>query len=75
MDASRADLGFALELHDVHIMAGILKSYLRELPDPLFSYSLYEDWINAVKINDMDNRINALAEVKLQFAVFLKQFL
>jgi hypothetical protein len=53
-----------LELHDVHIVAGILKSYLRELPDPLFSLALYDDWINAIKSPDQETRLNALGEVK-----------
>ena len=28
---------------------GALKSYLRELPEPLMSYELYNDWIQASK--------------------------
>ncbi|XP_057378728.1 LOW QUALITY PROTEIN: rho GTPase-activating protein 44-like [Daphnia carinata] len=63
LDANLADLGFALELHDVHIVAGILKSYLRELPDPLFTLALYDDWVNAVKSPDQETRLNALGEV------------
>jgi len=33
---------------DVHSIAGLLKLYLRELPEPLFTYSLYDDWIDAL---------------------------
>lgn len=29
--------------------AGALKSYLRELPEPLMTYELYNDWIQASK--------------------------
>lgn len=29
--------------------SGALKSYLRELPEPLMSYELYNDWIQASK--------------------------
>lgn len=53
-----------MELHDVHIVAGILKSYLRELPDPLLTIALYDDWINAIKSPDQETRLNALGEVK-----------
>ncbi len=28
---------------------GALKSYLRELPEPLMTYQLYEEWIQASK--------------------------
>nr|XP_040033408.1 rho GTPase-activating protein 44-like [Gasterosteus aculeatus aculeatus] len=34
---------------DPHAIAGALKSYLRELPEPLMTYELYEDWIQASK--------------------------
>lgn len=62
-----ADLGFALELRDVHIVAGILKSYLRELPDPLFSFALYDDWVNAIKSPDQETRLSALADVNIRY--------
>lgn len=29
--------------------SGALKSYLRELPEPLMTYELYNDWIQASK--------------------------
>ena len=32
---------------DVHAVASALKSYLRELPEPLLTYSNYQDWIDA----------------------------
>lgn len=32
-----------------HGYLGALKSYLRELPEPLMSYQLYEEWIQASK--------------------------
>lgn len=35
--------------HDPHTVATTLKLYLRELPDPLLTYALYEEWINAAK--------------------------
>jgi len=30
-------------------IAGALKSYLRELPEPLMTYGLYEEWTQAAK--------------------------
>uniref|UniRef100_A0AAQ4RJM9 Rho GTPase-activating protein 17 n=1 Tax=Gasterosteus aculeatus aculeatus TaxID=481459 RepID=A0AAQ4RJM9_GASAC len=32
---------------DPHAVAGALKSYLRELPEPLMTYQLYDEWIQA----------------------------
>lgn len=34
---------------DPHTVAGTLKSYLRELPEPLLTYQLYEEWISAAR--------------------------
>ncbi|RMB95036.1 hypothetical protein DUI87_28478 [Hirundo rustica rustica] len=34
---------------DPHAIAGALKSYLRELPEPLMTFELYEEWIQASK--------------------------
>ncbi|XP_019213413.1 rho GTPase-activating protein 44 isoform X6 [Oreochromis niloticus] len=45
---------------DPHAIAGALKSYLRELPDPLMTTELYDEWIQASNIQDMDKRLQAL---------------
>ncbi|XP_028267379.1 rho GTPase-activating protein 44 isoform X2 [Parambassis ranga] len=45
---------------DPHAIAGALKSYLRELPEPLMSTELYDEWIQASNIQDMDKRLQAL---------------
>ncbi|XP_049915305.1 rho GTPase-activating protein 44-like isoform X1 [Epinephelus moara] len=45
---------------DPHAIAGALKSYLRELPEPLMTYELYNDWIQASNIQDQDKRLQAL---------------
>lgn len=34
-------------VRDPHAVAGTLKSYLRELPEPLLSHYLYAQWIDA----------------------------
>lgn len=33
---------------DVHCLAGVLKQYIRELPDSLLCNDYYEDWIEAI---------------------------
>ncbi|XP_028332211.1 rho GTPase-activating protein 17a isoform X3 [Gouania willdenowi] len=45
---------------DPHAVAGALKSYLRELPEPLMTYQLYDDWILASSVSDPDKRLQAL---------------
>lgn len=45
---------------DPHTIAGALKSYLRELPEPLLTFDLYDDWIQASNIADQDKRLQAL---------------
>ncbi|KAG7219831.1 hypothetical protein INR49_005853 [Caranx melampygus] len=45
---------------DPHAIAGALKSYLRELPEPLMTFELYNDWIQASNIQDQDKRLQAL---------------
>ena len=34
---------------DVHCLAGVLKQYIRELPDSILCNELYEHWIAAIK--------------------------
>ena len=64
LDANVANLELAHELHDVHIVAGMLKSYLRELPEPMLTFGLYDDWVNAMKISDQETRLHAFSEVR-----------
>lgn len=42
-DAGQTDVS----AHDPHTIAGCLKMYLRELPEPLLTYELYSDWMKA----------------------------
>lgn len=41
-----------------HVVAGLLKLYLRELPDPLTSFDLYSCWISVWKIPDEEIRLD-----------------
>ncbi|XP_064582266.1 rho GTPase-activating protein 17 isoform X5 [Zonotrichia leucophrys gambelii] len=45
---------------DPHAVAGALKSYLRELPEPLMTYSLYEEWTQAANVQDQDRKLQDL---------------
>lgn len=46
-DTGLADL--CDRVSDPHAVAGTLKLYLRELPEPLLTYTLYSDWLQAAK--------------------------
>ncbi|XP_057681786.1 rho GTPase-activating protein 17a isoform X7 [Corythoichthys intestinalis] len=45
---------------DPHAVAGALKSYLRELPEPLMTHQLYDEWTQACSLPDQDKRLQAL---------------
>ncbi|KAK3520472.1 hypothetical protein QTP70_024090 [Hemibagrus guttatus] len=45
---------------DPHAVAGALKSYLRELPEPLMTFQLYDEWIQDSNVADPDKRLQAL---------------
>uniref|UniRef100_A0A8C4SD67 Rho GTPase activating protein 17b n=1 Tax=Erpetoichthys calabaricus TaxID=27687 RepID=A0A8C4SD67_ERPCA len=45
---------------DPHAVAGALKSYIRELPEPLMTFQLYDEWIQASSITDHDKKMQAL---------------
>lgn len=33
---------------DIHVTTGALKMYFRELPEPLFTYALFHDFVGAI---------------------------
>uniref|UniRef100_A0A8D2J8B6 Rho GTPase activating protein 9 n=1 Tax=Varanus komodoensis TaxID=61221 RepID=A0A8D2J8B6_VARKO len=46
---------------DVHVITGALKLFFRELPEPLVPYSLFDEFIAAVKLPDLKEKISKLA--------------
>ena len=45
---------------NVHVAANLLKLFLRELPEPLFTSTFYRDWVHAIQLADVDNQRVAL---------------
>lgn len=45
---------------DVHNVTSLLKLYFRLLPDPLFTKSLYQQFIQAAKIDDVQSRLRTV---------------
>lgn len=50
------------EMEDVHLAAVILKTFLRELPEPLLTYQLYNDIINISSVS-ADNQVAAMKAI------------
>ncbi|XP_026171478.1 rho GTPase-activating protein 12 [Mastacembelus armatus] len=43
---------------DVHVITGALKLFFRELPEPLFPFSHFNEFIDAIKISDGTTKFN-----------------
>lgn len=50
------------EYRDVHVIASTLKSYLRELPEPLLTYKLYNEWMSLVSCPE-EHRLKLVQEI------------
>ncbi|KAK5239592.1 Rho GTPase-activating protein, partial [Cryomyces antarcticus] len=49
--------------HDVNSVAGLLKQFFRDLPDPLLTREHYDEFIESARIEDPDVRRDALHAV------------
>ncbi|GFR58738.1 rho GTPase-activating protein 100F-like [Elysia marginata] len=49
LDSARVDLS-AENVSDIHVVTGVLKDYLRELPEPLFTNALYQMLLDALSV-------------------------
>jgi hypothetical protein len=61
-----------LDNYDPHTIAGALKQYLRELPDPLLTYELHSEWLTGANTTDEGERMQKLwvATKKLPEQIF-----
>ncbi|XP_053540827.1 rho GTPase-activating protein 12b isoform X10 [Ictalurus punctatus] len=48
---------------DIHVVTGALKMFFRELPEPLFTYTSFNDFVNAIKNSDYKQRVQAIKEL------------
>ncbi|KAL0841106.1 hypothetical protein ABMA28_014863 [Loxostege sticticalis] len=62
LDAGLFSVPLPRDYRDVHVVASVLKSYLRELPEPLLTFRLYEHFIAASRHPTEQARLNALWE-------------
>ncbi|XP_029165977.1 unconventional myosin-IXa-like isoform X3 [Nylanderia fulva] len=48
------------ENYQVHVLAAVLKSFFRDMPEPLLTYEYYEDFLHAASLTDPHDRISTL---------------
>ncbi|XP_037549763.1 rho GTPase-activating protein 12b [Nematolebias whitei] len=48
---------------DIHVTTGALKMFFRELPEPLFTYGFFNDFMNAIKCSDYKQRVNFVKDL------------
>ncbi|XP_008286102.1 rho GTPase-activating protein 12-like isoform X7 [Stegastes partitus] len=51
---------------DIHVTTGALKMYFRELPEPLFTYALFHDFVSAIKLPDYKHRVQTIKDLVRQ---------
>ncbi|XP_071347143.1 rho GTPase-activating protein 12-like isoform X2 [Trachinotus anak] len=51
---------------DIHVTTGALKMYFRELPEPLFTYTLFHDFVSAIKTPDYKQRVHSIKDLVRQ---------
>ncbi|XP_034468861.1 rho GTPase-activating protein 12-like isoform X9 [Hippoglossus hippoglossus] len=51
---------------DIHVTTGALKMYFRELPEPLFTYSFFHDFVNSIKMSDYKQRVHSIKDLVRQ---------
>ncbi|XP_051984429.1 unconventional myosin-IXb isoform X2 [Xyrauchen texanus] len=49
-----------LDNYPIHTITGLVKQWLRELPDPLMTYSLYNDFLYAADLPEESERLRAI---------------
>jgi len=45
-------------VYPVHVLTSVLKSFFRELPEPLLTYELYDEFLRAADLSQPEDRIH-----------------
>ncbi|GAV27380.1 hypothetical protein PMKS-000846 [Pichia membranifaciens] len=48
---------------DIHALAGLLKRYLKKIPDPIIPQDLYNAYVNVSRIDKEETRVGKLSEI------------
>ncbi|XP_052467482.1 rho GTPase-activating protein 12 isoform X4 [Carassius gibelio] len=51
---------------DIHVTTGALKMFFRELPEPLFTYASFNDFVEAIKHSDYKQRVQSIKDLLKQ---------
>ncbi|XP_060525524.1 unconventional myosin-IXa-like isoform X2 [Cylas formicarius] len=51
------------EKYQVHVLASVLKSFLREMPEPLLTFEYYDNFITAANLDNETDRITTLYDI------------
>uniref|UniRef100_UPI0037E87017 rho GTPase-activating protein 12-like isoform X4 n=1 Tax=Semicossyphus pulcher TaxID=241346 RepID=UPI0037E87017 len=51
---------------DIHVTTGALKMYFRELPEPLFTFPLFHDFVSSIKLSEYKHRVQSIKELVRQ---------
>jgi myosin-9 len=62
MEESQDDV-VTYENYHVHVLASVLKSFFREMPEPLLTFDCYEDFLRAANLTDIQDRIYTLFQI------------
>lgn len=48
------------EAYNVHVLTNVLKTFLRDLPEPLLTFDRYDDFLRAADLSDETDRVQTL---------------
>lgn len=65
LEASGEDCGGSedpvdFETYPVHVLAAVLKTFLREMPEPLLTFDCYDDFLRAAMLTEPADRVSTL---------------
>ncbi|KAK5870302.1 hypothetical protein PBY51_024952 [Eleginops maclovinus] len=52
-----------LEDYPIHTVTGLVKQWLRELPDPLMTFTHYSDFLHAVELPEKEEQLHAVYKI------------
>lgn len=58
MAESKGEIDY--ELYNVHVLANVLKLFLRETPEPLLTFDRYDDFLRASELSETTDRVSTM---------------
>lgn len=59
-DILQASAEIDYESYNVHVLANVLKTFLRDMPEPLLSFDRYDDFLRASELSEPTERVSTL---------------